>query len=550
VQKEALSAAAQLRADFSTHTARVRAFVERHFGRESLAGYDVGNIADIILSETIPETLSFEILLQAGFSNARRALTNIRNMAPDTHLRDLLAPLAVLAADMLKSMPEPDMAFNNWERFVSHRKDIPAHYEALLSQPTRLHILLSIFSTSRFLADTLIRNPEFFDWVTTPEILHAARDKAAIEEELRALARKCGSHDEWLDAMRRLRRREILRIGTRDICLRAPISDITEELSTCAEAIVQVTMDRLIEELSAATAAPARAGNMFRRFCVMAFGKLGGRELNYSSDIDLLGVYEPVASKRDGQVAIWTELYNRLMERLSADLSNHTQEGYAYRVDTRIRPYGSAGGLAHSIGALKDYYTNHAALWEIQALLKLRPVAGNRHTGEKLRSSLLPLVRQKRPAADIAAAIEHMRRAVIRHTSRQQAIDIKNGKGGIRDIEFLVQGLQLVYCVQHEKILSANTISAIEALALAGLIARDIADALRRHYVLLRRIEHFLQLLEDRQVHVLPQHDEEIEALAKRVMGSSYSSDSFLPLVRDTLDEVHSLYIKYLVSAA
>ncbi|MBD3393516.1 MAG: glutamate-ammonia-ligase adenylyltransferase [Chitinivibrionales bacterium] len=548
VPHEGLDAAVQLRADFDTHTAHVRAFVERHFGRKSLPGPDAVNIADVVLSKSMPETLCLTILTNAGFTNPRRALANIRRLAPDLKQGVRFSRLVVLAADMLRHVPDADMALNNWERFVSRLADPDQHYRELLAQPTRLHVLLNIFSASQFLADTLIRNPEFFAWVTTPSMLRAPRRREDIEDALRQCVPEHAPELEWLNACRKIRRREILRIGTRDICLRVPVGDVTTELSLLAEAVVQVTLERAAQYVGCSSNLLTRSpGGLLSRFCIVAFGKLGGRELNYSSDIDLLGVYEPAPGCGSSEGSLWSEQFNRLIERVCADLSNHTSEGYAYRVDMRIRPYGSAGGIAHALPVLVEYYRRSASAWEIQALLKLRPIAGASGLGERLCEHLRPLLTRPHDPTQVARHIEHMRETAVRSHVRPGEVDVKNGRGGIRDIEFLTQGLQMIHAHATPHVLSRNTLHALEKLRQFHILPAHVADNLMQRYVFLRRVEHFLQLFDDRQVHILPHAEDELRALARRVQGSGSGSKEFHATVSACLEEVHSAFRRFLL---
>ncbi|GAF79604.1 unnamed protein product, partial [marine sediment metagenome] len=198
----------QLHLEFETHTASIRAFVEQHMGRESLPGPAVGNIADLILSESIPTVLKQKILSKAGFRQPERAYVNLQSLAGSDSRRSHFAKLAVLAADLLQHQPDPDMALNNWERFIRSLNEPDKHFQMLLSQPRRLEILLSIFAGSQFLSDTLILNPEFFEWVTLPEHLHRIRDREEMKSFFLKLSKKSSTHLLWLNLLRRYRRRE------------------------------------------------------------------------------------------------------------------------------------------------------------------------------------------------------------------------------------------------------------------------------------------------------------------------------------------------------
>jgi len=344
-----MSPAQKLHLDFETHSAEVRVFVERHFGRDTLPGAPLVTVADIVLSDSVPEEPARAALRAKGFEDPNRAMTNLRRIAGEADRRTLFARLAILVCDVLAHRPDPDMALNNWERFLQSLPDPQAHLRQILSQPMRLEILMSIFSASQFLADTLVRNPEFLDYIGRREVLHEPRSAADIAAELAHLSAETSDRTAWTDAVRRFRRREILRIGARDICLGSPTQSIMEEISDLADAVIGAALARIREEArsrSGAGSAPP--------FCVIAFGKLGGRELNYSSDIDLMGLCSGDDTSMDSAAPI--------MEALRADLSSHTVEGYAYRVDLRLRPYGTSGQLVFSVDSLRSYYTKNAAL--------------------------------------------------------------------------------------------------------------------------------------------------------------------------------------------
>ncbi len=550
-QKAGLDPAQQLRVEFEMHTAAIRAFVERHFGRDSLPGPATGTVADLIYSDEATTGLKREVLSGAGFKDADRAYDNLRRLAGAGTQQEKFARLAVLAFDFLSQKPDPDMALNNWERFVGALPDPGAHFESLRFQPMRLEILLNIFSSSQFLADTLVRYPEFLDWATDPKKLHILRARAAYAEELAALAARAPAEAEWLNALRRFRRREFLRIGTRDICLRAPLPDITRELTNLAEALVQTVLDRVWADLGQAGKVPPAAWqDPHRHFCILAFGKMGGQELNYSSDIDLLGVCDDTAAGvRQGILQeTGKDPFALAMESVRAYLSQYTEEGVVYRVDLRLRPYGIEGQLVPSAGSLLDYYERYAALSEIQALLKLRPVAGNLEFGLDFMEEIKAQLLRRRDPRDISRSIKKMRSQALLQQERKGAAvrDVKSGLGGLRDIEFLVQGLQLKHAPDTPALLEGNTLRAAEILNKAGFLPPDVFNHLEDDYIFLRRVEHYLQIMEDQQIHALPTQKDELTALAKRMLGNTASAQIFLDQLNNRLKRVHETYLQYL----
>jgi len=544
VRGGALDTAQKLYMDFETHTAMVRVFAEKYFGREALPAPDTGTVVDVILSEQMPEDLRNRILSQGGFRNPQRACVNLMGLAGDGDRREIFTRIALLAWDMLKRMPDPDMALNNWDRFMHSLGNAEFHYNILLSQPMHLEILLSIFSGSQFLSDTLIRNPGFFDWLIIPDVLHRVRKREDLEDELRKAARTCLSRDEWLNRLRRFRRREILRIGARDIYLKISPRIIMQELTALAESLTQVVLEGCLKKIIREKKIEGKG--LDDHFCIMAFGKMGGNELNYSSDIDLLGIFDKGDDKAgDGH----KEIFSRLMEDVISDLCSYTEEGYVYRVDLRLRPFGSSGVLVNSINGLMEYYERSASLWEIQAAIKIRPVAGNLRLGYEFIERLNKILQRPRDRNKIIESIEKMRNLAIQTYSSPLTgeLDIKTGTGGIRDVEFMVQGLQLMNALDKGMSYEGNTMSAIEALCEAGIVPDEVADRLKEDYIFLRRTEHCLQLLEDRQVHSIPGDQDELTALAKRMLGVEANADQFMDQLNDCLKRVRGFYEIYLL---
>ncbi len=484
-----------LQMDFEAKTALVRSFLKRHFGNDSLPGSGYGSVADLVLSDS-PEGFNWENILKGiGFREYRRAYINLKKLAGEGNRRKIFSRLIVLAANILKREPDPDMALNNWERFEGVSESSEDHFASLMSQPKRLEIMLDIFSNSEYLSDTLIKNPDFFDWVTLPSNINRVRTRASITKDLRIFAPRSAERETWLNALRLFKRREILRIGTRDICIKKPVEEIVLELSELADAIIdevfhKIAVDMEIDE------------EVSKGFCIFAFGKLGGRELNYSSDVDLFAVYD------SNECGLPVEVLSLLMKRFRESLSLHTDGGYLYRVDFRLRPYGEAGELVQSVSSVISYYKKHARAWEVQALLKSRAIAGDMKLGSNLIDVLRGVSFNRFSAREFVDSIRQMRKTAEKQLEVDRVdsingsnINVKDGIGGIRDVEFLVQGLQLIHFKNRPEVLEANTYKALDKLAGLGIISNEDALKLKHHYLFLRRVEHFLQIYGDRQRH-------------------------------------------------
>lgn len=550
---QGLEPAKELFVEFETHSAAVRAFVEKHFGRDALPGQRPGNVADLILSEALPVENRLAILTQAGFTNPRRAEINLRHLAGAEPLqREQMARLAVLAVDILGQKADPDMALNNWERFVHQLEQAQIHFEAMRAQPMRLNILLDIFSTSQFLAEALIHHPDYLEWATDPDLLKKVKTREDYSHELNT--RTNLREASWLGALRLYRRREFVRVGIRDICLKAPMDDITLELSNLAEALVEEALQHSWQALSdAGQLPPAPWEAPGRHYCMLAYGKLGGQELNYSSDIDLVAFYDDRVIDKTHYTAQSSQEdpFSLVTENCRAALASYTEEGLVYRVDFRLRPYGVAGPLVPSYTSLVDYYHHHAELSELQSLIKMRPVAGNLELGAAFLGEVHHLLTQGFERGRVTASIEHMRNQALKKLlhSGHPVMDVKSGMGGIRDIEFLIQGLQLIHAHDHPRILEGHTLRALAKLLEANLITGPAYNRLSEDYIYLRRLEHFLQIYEDRQIHALPETKEGLDILGRRLKGPGENGEAMLHDLQTRLKRVRAYYTQLLLHA-
>jgi glutamate-ammonia-ligase adenylyltransferase len=236
------------------------------------------------------------------------------------------------------------------------------------------------------------------------------------------------------------------------------------------------------------------------------------------------------------------------MEGMIADLSQHTEEGYVYRVDMRLRPYGSSGELIPTRMGLIDYYQRKASLWEIQAALKMRPVAGNQALGYHLLEKIEPIILQARDREEILQTIERMRTTAIKAISQKfsPVLDVKSSYGGIRDVEFLVQGLQLIHAPINPGLLHENTLRGLTLLHKGEFIPLEVKIQLEEDYLFLRRVEHYLQILDDQQIHRLPRGKEAMNILARKITSVESSGEKFTGDLRNLLKRVHEAYLTYL----
>src|SRR5262245_4025359 len=308
---------------------------------------------------------------------------------------------------------------------------------------------------------------------------------------------------EW-DPIRRAKYRGLLRIAGRDL-LGRPFAAGLRELSDLADACLAAALEAASRE----TRTPAPS--------LLALGKLGGRELNFSSDVDLLFLYPPPPG---GDALARNEEVSRLVRRFKAQLETSGDEGFAYRVDLDLRPEGRSGVIANSVDAALGYYESFGQEWERQMLIRLRPVAGPPGVGEGFAREIAPFVYRRHIDPGVMRSVREMKARIEeerRRAGRDLEADLKEGPGGIRDVEFLVQSLQLFHGGGAPELRTGNVLDGIAALERRGLLPAQTATALAGCYTWLRRAEHALQLAEEQQTARLPREHLAQSALARRM---------------------------------
>lgn len=452
-----------------------------------------------------------------GIRQVDRAHGNLVRIATAGVTLDLLAVICDQLAERLPTSSDPDMALNNLERFFGSVRN-PLSLATLFERDAEaLPILLQIFATSQHLSDVLILDGESYDLLRITEGQPVAREYlvAELTAEVDSLA---GDDAAVTAALRRFKRRETLRIAYGDIIRGQPVSTVTRQISYLADAIVEAALRGARQRL-ATRGGGARIEHEPGRFVVLALGKLGGNELNYSSDIDLIFLYEPPRAADPMRQHAASEYYDRLVREVVKLLAENTELGAAYRVDLRLRPQGSAGPMAVALDAATHYYDVVGRTWERQAMVKARAIAGDLEFGREFLEQLEPWIyRRYLSRADITG-IKALKRRIEQRTRRDgaDAHNVKTGHGGIRDIEFVIQFLQLLNGGDLPSLRTGNTLEAILELEHCGCLTAQERGLLEDNYAFLRRIEHRLQIMFDLQTHLMPHEPEELRKVAIRL---------------------------------
>ncbi|MBY0585603.1 bifunctional [glutamate--ammonia ligase]-adenylyl-L-tyrosine phosphorylase/[glutamate--ammonia-ligase] adenylyltransferase [bacterium] len=479
-------------------------------------------------------------LVRCGFADLATAHRNLQNIA------QLGVPLGLvenLVRDLGQYLPgsaDPDRALNNLERFLKRCRSPLAMLSFLERQPHSLAILFQLFAASQFFSELIIDNPEYFDlvWEHGTEPVDPVRLKDELLAEIRALHYQ---HDQVLSVIRRRRSRELLRIGFRDIVAGQPLDQITRSISDLADAVVETALSVAYRKQSLRFGEPRSSDGKYSRMVVMGLGKLGGQELNYSSDIDLIILYEE-DGQTDGKLASTPNsvFFAGVVQEMVNMLSASTAHGFAYRVDLRLRPHGREAPLCQSLRSTLAYYDRHGRTWERQALVKARPVAGYKGLGQRFLDEIERFVYRRYLSFVEINEIKSIKRQIeLKSDShRAGAINVKTGRGGIRDIEFIVQFLQLLNGGVNSSLRENNTLRSLRLLVDTGCINNDEFAALETAYRFLRKTEHRLQFMFDLQRHTIPESTDELDKLAMRL---GYTSGSGVRPGEEFLSDLHAI---------
>ena len=432
------------------------------------------------------------------------------------------APVFELLPTLLAESPDPDSAINLFER-LSATAD-PELLRTLGKNPFLVHYAVVVFGQSQFLGETLLQNPDLFHTFVREKKLDRTRSREEFAESFARFRSRLFENDISL-MLARFRRREYIRIMLRDILRTATLAETTAEISALSDVLIEQALAEATTIQQKRYGTPQRPDQEGRLvpvpFTVLSMGKLGGNELNYSSDVDLLYVFGDGEAPADAEISN-REYFIRLAQLTTEILSRPSNEGAVFRIDLRLRPQGHEGEPAVSIKSALRYYAEVAHDWELQALIKVRHSAGDQALAREFIRGVQPRVyTQQINFAAIETAFKSLEKIGARRKKaavQAGGIDVKLDRGGIRDIEFLVQCLQRVYGGTEKWLRSGGTMFSLQKLHdkrhLSGKDFHDLSSA----YEFLRRVEHLLQLRRGQQTHRVPEDPAE-RAVISRALG-------------------------------
>jgi [glutamine synthetase] adenylyltransferase / [glutamine synthetase]-adenylyl-L-tyrosine phosphorylase len=480
-------------------------------------------------------------LARLGFAEPTRA----EQLLADPALGGLIDPLDDVfddgLADALGAVADPDLALLGLVRLMEALRDTDPDQEdggdhvgeliaALRHAGAARERLLAVLGSSSALIDHLVSHPGHWTCVA-----HAARRAPGERRDAMVAAVLERGERTAYDALRVAYRRELLGIAALDLTAPDPVVELpmtAQALADLAAASLEAALVIAREE------AGAEAERV--RFAVIGMGKAGGRELNYVSDVDVIFVAEPLPGvEEDVAIAVGTQLATALMRACSVA----TPEGTLWPVDAALRPEGKHGPLVRTVASHRHYYERWAKTWEFQALLKARPVAGDLGLGHEYLEAVRPLVWQAASREHFVEDVQAMRRRVEDHVPAAEAPrQLKLGPGGLRDVEFSVQLLQLVHGRTDESLRSGTTLEALHALSKGGYVGRDDAAVLDESYRLLRTLEHRIQLFRLRRTHLMPTAEADLRRLGRAVGHRSDPANAVVAQWQQQAREVRRLH--------
>ena len=428
----------------------------------------------------------------------------------------------------------PPQVANTLERVAeSWPGDAPPLADLLEQFPLGEAALLHLVSVSSVCAARLMRHPDILLWLARPDISDTPRGGRAMLVDLQR-AGEGSAFSGNFEVLRFWKGREMTRIALREVAGAAPLEETTLELSQLAEICVREVYTYWDCELR------SRRGSPETPFAILGLGKLGGRELNHSSDIDVIFVYG-----EEGQVSptlTYHEWFNQLGAKIIETFAAHDPAGALFRIDLRLRPEGTAGPLARSIDSMENYYAGFGETWERVALIKARGIAGSRELAYEFLRQHQPFIFPKSPTRDVLEEIGNIKRRIERDIVGHENIerDVKLGAGGIREIEFVVQALQLLHGARHAFLQETSTLKVLPVLADLELLPHKEARALEEAYRFLRGVEHRLQIEAEQQTHIVPENSEALRRLSGSLGFSS--PKEFNSALRSHMEQVRRVF--------
>lgn len=456
-------------------------------------------------------------LKELGFAHPAESANHLALLAegaphasPSPRRRELIERLSPALIDEIRTLANPDLALRNLASFIVAVGARTSFLALLEEHPATRNVLLRLFASSDHLSTLFIRHPEMLDTLVRSDLVRTRRTREELRAELHGLVAASADFEARLDTLRAFRHQEFLRIAIADLAGNLELEELQIELTQLAETVLAEALARARAEVNARRATPPALA-----LCAVAMGRLGAAEMSYNSDLDLIFVHH-----LGGETAgAGHEAAAQIVQKLIAILEAPTREGVAYKIDLRLRPSGNAGPLVTSLDGFREYHRHSSAVWERQALVRARVIAGDGWLWDEVEQARRDFVfghgLDAAEIAEIAAMRARMEHEIGAETRNR--LNLKQGRGGLVDIEFLTQMMALRHGYAFPELRRRGTIALIRALAAARLIPFGEAAALEDDYRFLSRLENRLRIETDQAAWALPTRLDELAPLARRM---------------------------------
>jgi glutamate-ammonia-ligase adenylyltransferase len=540
---------------FSEQLKSHRDLVELQF-RETLAGGDeeptrsVSSSAELAWHFALDAESSPRYLRELGFARADESAPHLKllargpSQAPTSpRRRELLERLGPIMLDEIGHLPDPDLALLNLAEFIA-AVGARTSFLALLEQhPATRRVLLRLFASSAYLSTIFIRHPDMLDTLVRSDLAAARRSPAELRKDLAGLIAASPDFESQLDALRAFRHQEFLRIAIADLAGDLDLFDVERELTVLAETVLEQAMAIARIQTAARIAIPPTM-----QLCSIAMGRLGAGEMSYNSDLDLIFVYDDRAEV----AASSREVAARMVQKLIAILESRTREGYAYKLDLRLRPSGNAGPLVTSLEGFREYHRQSSVVWERQALVRARVITGDVELAREVEDARQEFVYgrglSKTEVGEIAAMRHRMETEI--GAEDKTRLNIKQGRGGLVDVEFLAQMMSLAHGHLHPELRLRNTMGLLEALDRLRLLEPEDAFALGDDYRFMSRLENRLRIESDQPAWAVPTSAAGLRPLARRMgFEGSDGPARMLAELATRRDRIRAIFERYFAAA-
>jgi glutamate-ammonia-ligase adenylyltransferase len=498
----------QCREELDRHRVRVHQHFERVFAAPQATTGDprAGNAAALVLDEAVPIDRAIAILGEHGVAGdpAAAFVQQVREVArsrrwSERAVQYLTRLLPLLLGAVAKQADPATALLRVWEVMDAVARRV-TYLALLVENPTALSQLVTLCAASPWITRELSRHPVLLDELLDPRTLYQPPRRAALQEEMARQAEHVPGQDleAQMDLIRRFRQTNTLRVAAADISGSIPLMVVSDHLTEIAEVVVAHAVQNARDQLLSRFGRPLRTDGSEAGFAVIAYGKLGGLELGYGSDLDLVFVHDgDDANMTSGDRQIeHAAFFTRFAQRLIHLLTTHTHSGVAYAVDMELRPSGGSGLVVTTLDAFRDYQLSRAWTWEHQALVRARPIAGSPNLGARFEAVRVEVLSRPRDPARLLTDVRSMRAKMRGSLGARQpgTFDLKHGLGGITDIEFIVQYSVLRDAHRHPGLVRyTDNIRQLEALAACNLMpdddARELADCYRAYRSAMHRLK-------------------------------------------------------------